>query len=175
MWLVFCFFIREPPPLWLAQTVEILMTTTCPWIPARHRSALPRLTALRITTFLWAPGHITLTSQGSLQRYLLVRAAAPPCVTGPVASAMSHHHPSTATSNLTGNVSLFKFNTNSRYFLLSLLCILCFCLYKDPVFCLLLFSLQQSQRRSTWRTAGSSMSCHIRVPSPCLGRDPCES
>lgn len=96
---------REPKPLWLAQTAATQMTTMCPWILAPRHSALPKLTVLRISTSLWALGHITLISQDSLQHYLPVRGAAHPCVTGPAVSVMSHRHPSTATSNLTENVS----------------------------------------------------------------------
>lgn len=100
---------REPKPLWLAQTAATQMSVTmCPWILAPRHSVLPKLTVLRISTSLWALGHITLISQDSLQHYLPVRGAAHPCVTGPAASVMSHHHPSTATSNLTGNVSFWQ-------------------------------------------------------------------
>lgn len=99
---------RGPKPLWLAQTAATQMTTTCPWILGPRHSVLPRLTVLRISTSQWALGHIILISQDSLQHYLPVRGAAPPCVTGPAVSVMSHHHPSTATSNLTGNVSFWQ-------------------------------------------------------------------
>lgn len=104
----FSFDTREPKHLWLAQTAETLMTTMCPWILALRHSVLPRLTVLRISTSLWARGPITLTSQDSLQHYLPVRVAVPPCVTGPAVLVMSPHHPSTATSNLTGNVSFWQ-------------------------------------------------------------------
>lgn len=99
---------REPKLLWLAQTVATRMTTMCPWILAPRHSALPRLTVLRISTFLWALGHITLIFQDSLQHYLPVRGAVPPYVTGRAVSAMLHHHPSTVTSNLIGNVSFWQ-------------------------------------------------------------------
>lgn len=102
--------IREPKPLWLAQTVATQMTTMCPWILARRHSALPRLTVLRISTFLWALGHITLIFQDSLQHYLPVRGAVPPCVTGRAVSVMLHHHPSTVTSNPIGNVSFWQWS-----------------------------------------------------------------
>lgn len=104
---------REAKHLWLAQTAETRMTTTCPWILAPRHSALPRLTVLRISTSRWAQGPITLTSQDSLQRYLPVRGAAPPCATGPVATVMSPRRPSTATSNLTGNVSFWQLSSHS--------------------------------------------------------------
>lgn len=106
--------IREPEHLWLAQTAETRMTTMCPWILAPHHSALPRLTVLRISTSLWAQGPITLIFQDSLQHYLPVRGAVPPCATGPVASAMSPHRPSTATSNPTGNVSFWHLSSYSK-------------------------------------------------------------
>lgn len=177
---------REAKHLWLAQTAETRMTTTCPWILAPRHSALPRLTVLRISTSRWAQGPITLTSQDSLQRYLPVRGAAPPCATGPVATVMSPRHPSTATSNLTGNVSFWQLSSHSdrhdsiTFFFLTghlqgLHCWLCaprewlsLTLLSEIVFS------QQSQHLWIWRTMASLMSCHLRVRSPCHGHGPCE-
>lgn len=102
---------REAKHLWLAQTAETRMTTTCPWILAPRHSALPRLTVLRISTFRWAQGPITLTSRDSLQRYLPGRGAAPRCATGPVATVMSPRRPSTATLNPIGNVSFWQLSS----------------------------------------------------------------
>lgn len=162
----------------LAQTAAIQMTTTCPWILAPHHSALARLTVLRISTFLWAQGHITLISQDSLQLYLPVRRAVPPCATGPVVSVMLHHRLSIATSNLTENVRFWHL---ASHFSLRA----CFkSALKSVVNCwrpwyLLITSalvfLQQSQHLLIWRTMGSLMSCHLRVRSLCPGHDPCES
>lgn len=98
----------EPRRLWRAQTAATRMTTTFPWIPAPLRWAPPRLTIPMTSTFLWPLDH-TLISQDSLPRYLPARAAAPHCVTGPLVSAMSRLRLSTATWNLTGNVSCFFF------------------------------------------------------------------
>lgn len=182
---------REPKHLWLAQTAETLMTTMCPWILALRHSALPRLTVLRISTSLWALGPITLTSQDSLQHYQPVRVAVPPCVTGLAVLVMSPHHPSTATSNLTGNVSFWQqrlhwstleawrlfhcFTYNSSLDIIRhVLLVVCL---KTMTFVDIVGSRlpQQSQHLLIWRTMGSLMSCHLRARSPCPGPGPCES
>lgn len=167
---------REPKHLWLAQTAETLMTTMCPWILAPRHSVLPRLTVLRISTSLWAQGPITLISQDSLQHYLPVRVVVPPCVTGPVVSAMSPHHPSTATSNLTGNVSFWQQSSLWEHlsFTKSALLVVH---TKTMTFADCVWSCfpQRSQHLLIWKTMGSLMSCHLRAQSPCPGHGPCES
>lgn len=157
----------------------------CPWILVLHHWVLPRLTVLRISTSLWALGPITLISQDSLLHYLPVRGVVPPCVTGQVVSVMSPHPPSTATSNLTGNVSFdSKVLTDLQWkhefsFLKIAICHVNTVLFYSKTMTSVdrVWSCfpQRSQHLLIWRTMGSLMSCHLRAQSPCPGHGPCES